>query len=162
MYAQSSQQFELVFDAARGGFHPLPLVLPGLVLVVIGCIAIGVTLRLRTRRTRAIAAGIGTVAVAYGLWWSAFVYRENRAAYDRLRDALATGEYQTIVGPVSDFQKETRSGRVPERWTVAGHTYELSSYRLPRTALYPGLVKPGMIVRITEVDGQIARFEIAR
>lgn len=156
------QEFELVFDAARGGFHPLSLILPGIVLAVVGGIVVGGAFRLRTSRGRAIAGVVGVGAILYAAVWSTFVYRENSAAYERLRTALATGEYTTIEGPVSDFQKETRGGRAPERWTVAGHTYELSSFRLPRTALYPGIVKPGMIVRIAEVDGQIARFEIAR
>jgi len=158
----SLQQFELVFDATRGGFHPFSLVLPGLVLAAIGIALVIGAFRLRGTTARAIAGSLGALAAIWGGWWSVRVYRENASAYESLRHALETGQYRTIQGPVTDFQAETRGGRRPERWTVDGHTYELSSFRLPRTALYPGIVKPGMVVRIAEVDGQIARFEIAR
>lgn len=161
MQADTTRHFVLVFDAVQAGFSPARLMLPGLVLAAIGLFFVFLGFHAPTRRRRLFAWIFGPVAAVWGLVWSAAAYRGTTAEYARIRDAMAAGRYTVIEGPVTDYVKERSSGTQPERWKVAGREYVISSLRLPRTPLHPGLVKEGTYVRIADVDGQIARFEIA-
>lgn len=158
----SLQEYQVVFDAARGAFSPVRLVMPGLFLALVGLAVVAVGRRLRGRLARLTTMVAGLVVAAWAITWTTLVYRENVAANAEVRRALETGAYTTVEGQVTNYTREPRGGRRPERWTVAGHTYELSSFRLPRTPLRPGIVKEGMWVRIAEVNGQIARLEIRK
>jgi hypothetical protein len=158
----SPQEYQVVFDAVQAGFSPVRVMIPGIILALVGVMLAIAAFRLGSRRAKVIATAVALVMICYGAVWSGMVYRQNAEAYGELRAALEQGRYTRVEGVVTDFQREPRGGRRPERWTVAGHTYELSSFRLPRTPLIPGTVKEGMWVRIADVNGQIARLEIRR
>lgn len=162
MSPDTTRNFVVVFDAVQAGFSPVRLMLPGLVLAAIGAFFVFLGFHSPTRRRLLVAWTLGPAAMVWGVVWSVAAYRGTSAEYARIRDAMAAGRYTVIEGPVTDYVKERSSGTKPETWSVAGRQYVISSLRLPRTPLHPGLVKEGTYVRIADVDGQIARFEIAR
>jgi hypothetical protein len=79
-----------------------------------------------------------------------------------LERALRTGRYRTVQGEVENFRAANLLRKRPETWTVAGRHYELSYSALRSGLSTPGVVRPGMYVRIADVDGAIARLEVAR
>jgi hypothetical protein len=85
----------------------------------------------------------------------------------RLVDAVAAGHYELVEGRVEDFVPGDPGGHHDEQWTVAsgGRWYSYSyrrSYYEPGFRDGPGLIRAGQRVRLMDVDGQIARLEIAR
>jgi hypothetical protein len=89
-------------------------------------------------------------------------YSETR----RLRDALDTGDYTEVEGHVREFQRGDRGGHRDERFTIVSngrrYTYGYSySRRVPGFHESHGPIREGLFVRIADVDGHIARLEIA-
>lgn len=79
-----------------------------------------------------------------------------------LERALRSDGYRTVQGEVENFRAADLLRKRPETWTVAGRHYELSHFALRSGLSTPGLVRPGMYVRIADVNGAIARLEVAR
>lgn len=117
----------------------------------------------RAGRVRRIAmwAAFAGVLVNGSLWW-VDVFERNR-----LREALETGDYTVVEGQVTDFVRGDRGGNREERFTVMSegrrYGYEYSSANLkPGFHESHGPIRDGLQVRISDVDGYIARLEIAR
>lgn len=79
-----------------------------------------------------------------------------------LVSALRERRYVVVQGEVTDFQGTPPLVKGPETWTVAGHRYELGRRGATSGFRERGVVRAGMYVRIADVDGAIARLEIAR
>jgi hypothetical protein len=82
-----------------------------------------------------------------------------------LRDSLLNGKYTVVEGVVVDFVPMPYSGHAMEKLNVDGHHYEYSDYNVVagfnNTQSHGGPIHQGLRVRIADVDGQIARLEIA-
>jgi hypothetical protein len=98
------------------------------------------------------------IAVAWTLITGLLALR----AQSRLEHALRSGQYHTIQSEVENFRAADLLRKRPETWTVAGRQYEFSYSALRSGLSTPGVVRPGMYVRIADVDGAIARLEVAR
>jgi hypothetical protein len=84
----------------------------------------------------------------------------------RLRDALETGDFTAVEGHVREFQRGDRGGHKEERFTVVSngrrYTYAYTSSNWePGFRQSHGPIREGFFVRIADVDGHIARLEIA-
>ena len=89
--------------------------------------------------------------------------------YAKLRFRLARGEFATYEGIVTNFQPGAPSMREEESWTLSmpgGSRYYhygplVMEGGFTRTAAVGGPVHAGMRVRVIDVDGRIARLEVA-
>jgi hypothetical protein len=90
------------------------------------------------------------------------IYRDYRELTRRLR----TGEYQVVEGRVEEFDPMPWEGHKNESFVVDGHRYSYSDYDASpgfnSTSSHGGPIREGLRVRIADVDGVIARLEIAR
>ena len=80
----------------------------------------------------------------------------------RLIHALRAGRYEKVEGTVTSFVSADVIRKTPERWSVGDRTYEFHDARARSGLSSPGLVQPGMYVRIADVDGVIVRLEALR
>jgi hypothetical protein len=82
----------------------------------------------------------------------------------KLHDALTQRTYTTVEGTVSNFVAGQPDGHPMERFTVGGHEFMYSPYTATgfnRVSTLGGPMREGLRVRIAEVQGNIARLEIA-
>jgi hypothetical protein len=86
--------------------------------------------------------------------------------YWELRQALKSGDFKVVEGMVVDFVPMPYSGHAKERFSVNGRLYEYSDFAVSagfnNTQSQGGPIREGLIVRIADVRGKIARLEIAR
>ena len=80
----------------------------------------------------------------------------------QLAEALESRRYTEVVGTVTEFSAADPLRRRPESWRVGAHTYRLQDAQFGRGLHSTGLVREGMRVRIADVNGAIARLEVAR
>jgi hypothetical protein len=154
--------WRLVYDATQA--EPSGVVFPavGVALVVIAVV------RLRRPIARLVSAGERAALRRRRVWfligalaWASLaallVLGPHRAEVAALRADRAT----RVEGLVEDYEAGSYARKRPERWTVAGHRYEFRPYsgRPGFDAL--GVVHPGQRVRIADVNGWIARLEVA-
>ena len=103
---------------------------------------------------------IGVPSVA--LLGLASLYAEYRGRRERLR----RGEFEVVGGVVQNFTPGDTMRHVAERFEVAGHAYSYPPYVMTvafhRTVERGGPIREGLRVRIADVDGKIARLEVAR
>ncbi|MGI8546544.1 MAG: hypothetical protein ACR2M1_04300 [Gemmatimonadaceae bacterium] len=103
-----------------------------------------------------ILAALGCIALL------AYTWRE----YNELRTSLRNGAFRTVEGVVSDFVPEGPDGHPIERFRVGSTRFEYAASDITsafhRTAGQGGPVREGLRVRIADVNGAIARFEVAR
>jgi hypothetical protein len=158
--------YRVVYDAAALWFPDWWVPAAGLVFVVLGFLLVRFPDAVRAHRTavRATGAFIALAAAALVLVTGSQLYR----AHSALRQALGTGRFTVVEGTVFDFVPGDAADRRAERWAVnsGGRTYryeygvDLSpGYRL--SGAHGGLVRDGSRVRIADVDGRIARLELA-
>jgi len=147
-----STSYQLVFDVARTGYRHWLFSAAGLPIAVAGFLEL---VRANATRRR-----LGLVLVLAGVAWTSFAFLTSYHEYTSLRDALATGRFQIVEGPVQHVVPG--DGRTPESFDVRGHRYTYSWSVVSAGFNSPGIVQPGRTVRIADVGGQIARLEISR
>jgi hypothetical protein len=107
----------------------------------------------------------GTLVTGFGLVFLVALpvvkWRERQA----FRDRLQRKSYSLVEGTVTDFVPGAVNGHPMERFAVNGHEYQYSPYTssgYSTIAAQGGTIRPGMHVRIADVDGNIVRLEIGR
>jgi hypothetical protein len=85
---------------------------------------------------------------------------QHRDLVTRLRN----GEFENVEGVITNFEPGSFNGHRRERFTVAGRTYTFSSAEW-RAGYHDvqgegGPLADGIAVRIADVNGTIARFEL--
>jgi hypothetical protein len=158
-------EFRIVFDAATAGYRDWPwvLLMAGLFVALVIWIIIDGRLGPRRgggpRRAFLSISAVFVAAVTAGIAWTSF--RDHAA----LRAALKTGRYQVVEGLVTDFRPMPREGHQLESFVIAGRFYSYSDFvrtaGFNNTASHGGPIREGLYVRIADVNGQIARLEIA-
>jgi hypothetical protein len=155
-----SVQYRVVYDAVSAGYHTWWFGLAGLILVGVGAVM--------WRRPawfgkpEALRRGVGAFAAIFGALWSSCVSVDLYREYSHVRDALRSGEFDVVEGEVTQFRPQGADGHPSESWTVAGHQYKIEPAVVTSGFRAPGVVRPGQRVRIVDVDGTIARLEIAQ
>ncbi|WP_440901042.1 hypothetical protein [Actinosynnema sp.] len=109
---------------------------------------------------------VGLTFAMFALLLGGSMYWMEYSGKKRLRDALESGDFTVVEGHVQAFQRGDRGGHQEERFTVVSdgrrYTYEYKSSNLePGFHESHGPIREGFFVRIADVDGQIARLEIA-
>jgi hypothetical protein len=86
--------------------------------------------------------------------------------YASLSDGMKLGKYQLLEGVVENFKPAAESSKPPEKFTVAGHDFELREYDVTsafhQTSFYGSPIRNGIKVRIYCVGGEIAKLEIRK
>ncbi|HEX8394197.1 MAG TPA: hypothetical protein VF665_17775 [Longimicrobium sp.] len=119
------------------------------------------------RMSPELATGLGGAGFLFGALLTAGSIAFEYVGARRLRERLASGDYELVAGRVQNFMPGDRGGHRDESFTVVsgGRTYR---YRYRHSDWTPGFhqsagpVHAGAYVRIADVDGQIARLEIQR
>ena len=159
-----AMNFELVFDADEAGYRQFPAI--GLVFVALG---LGLVIyhrkypspnwSVRSRVLPYLSTGIAVT-------WFSIAFVATLADYWLLRHALRSGQYEVVEGKVVDYVAMAVQPRSMDRFTVNGHRYEISYHNVSAgfntTQSHGGPIREGLIVRIADVRGKIARLEIAR
>jgi hypothetical protein len=164
-----STYYVTVFDAAQLR-SPAPVVSAISVVVLVAAVAALIVWRRRARPSglrAAIASPIPLIcvaAIAAAPLVILFVVLEA-SLLSGLQNALASGRYLVVEGPIQDFVPGDRGGHQYERFSVVtgGRTH---SYWYTHGQSEPGFhrsagpMRAGMHVRIADVDGHIARLEV--
>ena len=161
----SAMEFHQVFDVCAAGMRYDGAVRDG-VLVVIGVVLVGgISIRLRLRRSSSrylAASGLGLLALV-ALLWVVNGYMDVVRSQRRLCSRLRAGDFRVVQGLVTSFQPQDSGGHLPESFTVSGVRFSFLShsfqpgYNISRQDGSP--IHDGAMVRIADIDGQIARLE---
>jgi len=158
--------YQVVFDVSTEGYRGWAFVLGLLFFLTVG---VGWILWSRQfpdprhrwfQRSRPYVFTAFTLCVMSGL--NINMYREYRLLTGRLQ----AGNYQVVEGEVEEFDPMPWEGHKDESFVVAGHRYSYSDYDgsagFNRTSSHGGPIRQGLRVRIADIDGVIARLEIAQ
>jgi hypothetical protein len=153
----SDTVYRLVFDARVAGFHPDPNPLTALIGVAVGLLWVRYGNRGRERALGAVFA-----AVAFLIF--AVVLGVEYEDHSRIVRALGDGCYVEIEGIVEDFV--SGAAHRPETFRVGSRHFEYAPFEQSagyrRTQPEGGVIRPGLKVRICDVDGAIGRLEIEK
>jgi hypothetical protein len=158
----NSASYHLVYDAVQAGFHTWKFALAGMIFVAVGSSAFLIFRNGVTPHQRIFGRVAGPAFAVVGAFWTFGVCRDLYAEYTSLTAALQSQSYAVVEGFVTDFIPAGPGGHPSESWAVAGHHYEISSAVITSGFGQPGVVAAGQRVRIADVNGSIARLEIAR
>jgi hypothetical protein len=158
--------FETVFDVAVSGYQSWWVPAFGLTFAILGGVMV-----LFPRETGLLLSGIpknrayGWMVFIFASVWTFWTFAGTYNAYVVARDALATGAYRVVEGPVTNFIP-MRRGR-GESFTVAGHQFTYSDYPIGpgfnHTRSHGGPIDNGVYVRVTyDRRDTILRLEIGR
>jgi hypothetical protein len=158
--------YQLVFDVGMEGYRGWTLLWLFVLFSVVG--AGWILLRRRyptSRRSRLARIGpylFTSVTVPAMLVGNITTYLEYRELISRLR----TGEFKIVEGRVEQFDPMPWEGHKNESFVVDGHRYSYSDYDggvgFNRTSSHGGPIRQGLNVRIADINGVIARLEIAQ
>jgi hypothetical protein len=159
--SRSALAYRLVFDVGRDSASPWMGMLPGSCFVLGGALIFLVFRRSTSGQARAFAVIAGTLAALAGGVFGFQAVQESRDSLASRRDALQFRRYQNVEGEVRDFTFQGPGSHPHESWSVAGHRYTMWRIVWASEFSTPGVVKPGMRVRIADVDGAIVRLDVA-
>ena len=158
-----STHYQRVFDLLTaykpGTYLDWKLLLIPSIVLLLGFLGLGVRRQLSRRHAIFVTIAATAFFAAGGILNAAIRFLE----YQGLASRLANGSYTIVQGKVEHFV--FGNGHEPETFTVAGHSYSLQP-GVESVAYHAGaatgrLIRPGQLVRITDVDGKIVRLESA-
>lgn len=159
-------QYKLVYDAAAAGYTDWWFPAIGLGIAVIIAISVYTKRRDPGLNLRIALAALGLVLL---LGWIQVFGLQTFRSFRGMRNALENGSYTVVEGVVENFVPSDAGDHTEERWQVTSngtvHEYHYVRSRLTpgfrQTAVHGGPIRSGLRVRIADVDGYIARLEIA-
>ena len=157
--------YHTVFDASQAGYTHWHGALQVFVIGVIFLVAFVFLPKVPAFYSRRVRPAMGWIGFILCTWVSVASFHHGYAQAKTLRDALAAGRFVTVTGRVTDYVPLTVEGHHPESFRVGNRTY--SFYEWDDTGGYVqtfrtgSVIKAGEQVRITDVDGVIARLEVA-
>ncbi len=158
--------FELVFDADEAGYRQWWFPMFGLIFVVIGLSMLIYQRKIPSDRRSLRSRVLPYFFTGFAVFWVAITFIGTFSDYWELRHALRSGQFEVVEGKVVDFVPMPPRGYAMERFTVNGHHYEFADNVITagfnNTQSHGGPIREGLIVRIADVRGKIARLEIAR
>ena len=153
----SGTVFQLVFDTREAGFHPDPNPLFALIFVAAGLLWV----RYGDRRRERV---LGAVFAAVALLIIVVVLGSEYEDYSRIVRALSDGRFVVAEGAVEDFI--SGAAHRPETFRVGSRHFEYAPFEesagYRRTQREGGVIRAGLRVRISDVDGAIGRLEIEK
>lgn len=171
--ALDSVHYRVLFDAGRGGFDVRHTLIAASACACVVALAVLWPRRLSevaggllgremtSAEARALAVGIGGLGVFLALLIASLQY----SRYEALRHALQQHRYVTVEGVVSSYVQGDSTRNIPESFNVGGHRYAFRAGSV--TDGYKGTfsarsgIRNGVLVRIADVDGIVARLEVS-
>ncbi|HEY0997806.1 MAG TPA: hypothetical protein VGD77_17585 [Gemmatimonadaceae bacterium] len=161
----SPASYHLLYDAAQVPFPGWPLTLGGVVAALLGVALLRVF-----RGATSAASGArmsGLVLTIFGVTWTAVFGLGSWVHQWQLRAALDDGDFRVVAGTVYD---QPVGAEDEDSWMVEGDSvsawyhYEgpLEGAGFRREGPGAGGLHDGSRVRIVDVNGRIARLEVAR
>lgn len=155
--------YRLVYDATRVWFPAWPIAAAGLVALGAGVALLALARRGVVRHRAASAAG--TALAIFGAMWALVMGAGLYGEHARLATALRAGDVTLVEGTVHD--RPVVGGAEPA-WVVESgeqaHWYRYSGSPLAagyhRAGPGDGGLGDGAVVRVSDVDGKIARIEV--
>ena len=147
----------VLYDVRQTSYVEWRDVLPSLMTIVVGLLLLP---RRDDRRYRLGSA----VFIGMGLAFLTLTAGVRVIQHRTLVARLGNGDYDNVEGAITNFFPGSFDGHTPEVFVVAGHTYTFHGNTT--TAGYHdvqgagGPLREGIKVRIADVNGTIARFEL--
>ena len=157
--------YTTVFDVARDGFVEWKFPAVGLIGVAVGAGMLVYYWRQPKVRGTGLKRVFALFYLTFAILWTVASFTSLYSEYAHLRDALVTGRYTVVEGVVTNFKPAPAEGHADEEFDVARHHYSFSDYVViaayHRSRSHGGAFREGLRVRIADVEGQIARLEVA-
>lgn len=154
--------YEKIFDAGTAVYWQWVFALLGVPFLVAGVALLRAYRATPTPEKRP----LGCLAVVVGLIFPISSVRLTYSEYQDLKSSLERGRFIVVEGAVEDFDPKLPGERGMETFVVAGRRYAYTDAALTaafnQTRAKGGPIEAGLRVRIADVDGKIARLEIAR
>ena len=157
-------QYQLVYDASAQGFEFPWSSLLGLAPLALGLVVLRFPALWFPQRRR-LGRVLGTLVTGFGLILLVGIPMAKWRERHEFQDRLHQKDYALVEGTVTEFVPGAVDGHPMESFAVNGHKYMYSPYTssgFSTIAAQGGPIRPGLHVRIADVNGNIARLEIAR
>jgi hypothetical protein len=162
-----SVHYRLVYDAAAAGYTDWWFPAAGMAMLLV---VTALLYRHRRRREPARGAWMLYFGVPFLTLWVVVAGVGTYHQYARLRDALRSGQFTMVEGVVRGFQPSDPGDHQEERWEVESRGVIYRYHYVPsnlspgfrQTRIHGGPIRDGLRVRIADVDGYIARLEVAQ
>ena len=161
----SNLTYHVVFDASSAGARYWWFPAAGLVFLLIGAAWIALRRAWASLARSWLWRAQPYAFTAFALLWTVLSSSVYFSRYGQIRRALQAKRYEVVEGVVTDFVPMPASGHALEHFEVNGHRYAYSDYQIRpgfnNTSSHGGPLREGLHVRIADVNGEIARLEIA-
>lgn len=104
---------------------------------------------------------VARIVLVLAVLWSSWVGIGSYVDHRRLVRAIDTGLATVLAGSVTDYRPMPAGCHGTEGFSVAGQRFEYADCISNGTFNETGLVHEGQQVRVTHVDGDILRLEVA-
>ena len=159
-----SLRYHLVYDAVQTGYTDWWFPAIG-----VGILAVGLVSPYFHRKKRALGPWFSHFVAGFAPCWVVGAFWSTYGDYRSMRNALRSGRFTVVEGRVRNFQPSDPGDHKNETWEVesGGRVYEYAyvpSSLTPgfrKASVHGGPVREGLRVRIANVDGYIARLEVA-
>jgi hypothetical protein len=158
-------EYRVAFDVVQEGYCSWIFLVPGLLFIAIGIGMLIHRWKFPAKNTTFCARISPYIFAGGALFWTVMVSWSTFSDYYKLKKALLTGNYEVVEGTINDFVPMPWGGHSMEHFKISDHYYEYSNFIViagfNKTQAYGGPLRGGLNVRIADVNGQIARLEIA-
>jgi hypothetical protein len=160
-------RYEVVFDIRDAGFRCWWFLVPGVVLVLVGCCLLYLRDRLPLRAPEWRRQAVPPVGfLGFAVIWIGAAFHFTYGEYVRLSRVLDAGAASVVEGRVEDFHPMPYTGHQDESFVVAGRRFQYSDFE-PTCAFntgrsHGGPIEQGLQVRLWYVGDRIVRMAVAR
>jgi len=160
-----SLRYRLVYDVAQAGYTDWWFPAIG---VAIFAFALA-SRYFRRKETRALGPWFTHLFAGFAMCWVMGTFWATYGGYRSMRNALRSGRFTVVEGRVRNFHPSDPGDHTDETWEVESggrmyrYAYAPSSLTpgFRKTSVHGGPVHEGLRVRVADVDGYIARLEVA-
>jgi hypothetical protein len=104
--------------------------------------------------------------LGFAIIWTATAFLGTYRDYSRLAEAVRDGRAEVVEGIVTNFKPMPSSGHAMERFCVGARCFEYSDFVISagfnNTTSHGGPIREGLKVRVTFVNNDIAKLEVAK
>ncbi|WP_119268584.1 hypothetical protein [Taklimakanibacter deserti] len=162
-------QFETVFDAAQTGYRTWPFAAFGLIFVVVGALLVFAPLLMQPIHPGGLQGRprvyFSRAFLGFAICWTTITFASTFSEYRSIRYALATGQYETVKGKVTDFIPMPHRGHAMESFSVNHVNFSYSDFVITNgfnnTSSHGGPIREGVDVRISHIGNTIIKLEVA-
>lgn len=156
-FARVKLKYHLVFDVVQSGCQGCWFAANGLFPLAIGILI-----------KKGLVRGIRFQAefmIVFSSLWIIWTFSSSYSDFTRMRNALLAHQYTLVEGTVTQLDPMSDKRHGGESFVVSGHRFSYSDHTsmagFNHTHSHGGPIREGLQVRIADVEGKIARLEIA-